>query len=112
MLKLAGIIGMALAQLFKAGAQELEGLGDLGEEVVSVSIVFFGSRFESRKLSGPCRQGGTLQRARCHGGGVTNAEGCRLLVLLFEVLLGQAIEFRSIFLLDGASLAIELLYFV
>ena len=57
-LELFSILGMALAQFLEAGAVVFEGLGDLGDEVVSEAIVFGGAGLERRQLRGPGSEGG------------------------------------------------------
>ncbi|KAI6758890.1 hypothetical protein HG531_014093 [Fusarium graminearum] len=133
LLEFGSIIGMALAQFFKTAAEELEGLGDLGNEVVGVFVVFAGAGLEGGKLSGPCGQGSAtlsqgdqhwvdtsthgglgipLKRTRCHGRSFSYTELCRPLVLLLKVLLGKCHKLCAIFLLYGGTLSVELLYFV
>ena len=60
LLEPGGIVGVALSQFFEAATEELEGLGDLRNEVIGVFIVFAGTGLDGCKLSGPCGQRSTV----------------------------------------------------
>lgn len=109
LLQLGRVICVGLAQVLVLGRQMLQWFGDLSDQGIRKAFVLRSSALEGGELDGPRGHRRTLQRARSRGGSVAHAQAARLARFLLIVFLSQGIQLLAVFLLNGVSLAVELL---
>lgn len=106
--QLGMVLGMAFANLLELRSGMFQRFRHMSDQFRRKLVSLGRVGFDGVQLGCPSRQGSAFQGARGQAGSIANTQRADLLGFAVVIFIAQGRQFRGIFLLDGAPLAIKL----